>query len=230
MLSQAALYSEPPKFISLQVKKGLFFDKLRYEVRLENNRILEERALLQGVEVNLQLNQVTAGQKIFIAQMAKAYRFALPKRGVTQSWLDEMFLRVNILPEALVLSQSANESAWGRSRFAKLANNYFGQWCYSKGCGIVPLKRDTGATHELARFKTVRASVHAYFMNVNRNRAYRSLREIRARLVKKQQDLTTPKAALLLAIGLKSYSELGQQYVNTIESIIQDNRAFWQPE
>jgi len=39
----------------------------------------------------------------------------------------ELLRRVDIIPPPLLISQAANESAWGTSRFAKLGNNLFGQ-------------------------------------------------------------------------------------------------------
>ena len=47
--------------------------------------------------------------------------------------------------------QAANESAWGTSRFARIGLNFFGQWCYSKGCGMVPKRRNTGAAARSCR-------------------------------------------------------------------------------
>lgn len=43
----------------------------------------------------------------------KLYSLPVPSSGLDQSWLTEMLNRVNVLPEALVLTQAANESAWG---------------------------------------------------------------------------------------------------------------------
>ena len=47
--------------------------------------------------------------------------------------VNELMLRVDVLPVSLALAQAANESAWGTSRFALQGNNIFGQWCYEPG-------------------------------------------------------------------------------------------------
>ena len=73
------------------------------------------------------------------------------------SW-KKLLERVDAVALEVALAQSANESAWGQSRFAKQGNNFFGQWCYRKGCGIVPKKRDKGGRHEVAKFKSVNAA------------------------------------------------------------------------
>ena len=63
------------------------------------------------------------------------------KSKFSPSWFNEMLKRVDIIPISLVLAQAANESSWGESRFAKKGNNYFGMWCYTPKCGIVPQKK-----------------------------------------------------------------------------------------
>ncbi|MGR5206714.1 glucosaminidase domain-containing protein [Vibrio sp. PNB23_22_7] len=217
---------EIPDFNSIKDtkdKKAAFFDFLRPKIALENQRIEKERAFL----TSLQVGDVTSEQTSYAERLAALYSFPLDDNTVTQTWLDEMFKRVNVLPEALVLTQAANESAWGTSRFATQANNLFGQWCYKKGCGIVPAKRGAGNTHEVKMFDTVQESVHGYFMNVNRNRAYADLRDIRANLAGKQKDLLSVATASELTHGLLAYSERGIGYVNDLRAMIRHNNAYW---
>ncbi len=89
-------------------------------------------------------------EEAYAERLAQLYGFPLHDGHVDEAWLTEMLKRVNVLPEALVLTQAANESAWGTSRFATQANNLFGQWCYKQGCGIVPAQRAAG---KLTKFK-----------------------------------------------------------------------------
>ncbi|MDF5377718.1 glucosaminidase domain-containing protein, partial [Vibrio parahaemolyticus] len=155
-------------------KKAAFFDFLRPKIALENQRIRHERAFLTSLKVG----QMTQEQQEYAQRLSSLYSLPLSNDKIDQAWLDEMLVRVNVLPEALVLTQAANESAWGTSRFATQANNLFGQWCYKKGCGIVPAQRGANKVHEVEKFDSIQQSVHGYFMNVNRNPAYADLREI----------------------------------------------------
>jgi Bax protein len=139
-----------------------------------------------------------------------------------------MLSRVNVLPKALVLTQAANESAWGTSRFATKANNYFGHWCYTKGCGLVPRQRNEGSSHEVATFSSSQESVHRYFMNLNRNRAYADLRAIRAKLAAQGDNLLTTASATELTNGLLKYSERGSDYVTDLQAMIRHNEVYWQ--
>ena len=119
----------------------------------------------------------------------------------------------------IALAQAAKESAWGISRFDRLGNNYFGQWCFVAGCGLVPEARNTGASHEVAAFKSVRESVRRYMNNINTHPAYADLRNRRASLRSEGNDIS----GLALAPALIRYSERGQEYVSELQAMIRGN-------
>ncbi|MGF1909665.1 glucosaminidase domain-containing protein [Vibrio kasasachensis] len=219
-----------PDFASIEnvtAKKQEFFDYLRPGVELENQRVQKERARLERIEQNFKMDALVGEDNSYAKRLGKLYDVELDLQGVTEAWLDKMLHRVNVLPEALVLTQAANESAWGTSRFAKQANNFFGQWCYSEGCGMVPLQRSEGAAHEVAKFSSVQESIHRYFMNVNRNKAYFELREIRYNRKIAGESLIDSQAAIALSNGLLKYSERGAAYVKDLQTMIRHNDTFW---
>ena len=122
------------------------------------------------------------------------------------------------------MAQAANESAWGLSRFAQKGNNLFGQWCFKKGCGIVPGQRNAGANHEVRKFASINDSVASYMHNLNTGRAYKDLRKLRA-------TLRSTNAAVdghTLAKGLIKYSSRGKAYVKEIQSMIKTNMTLMQ--
>ena len=121
---------------------------------------------------------------------------------------------------SLALAQSANESAWGTSRFALKANNLFGQWCFSKGCGIVPLSRPVGAKFEMAKFTNPEQSVVAYMHNLNTNRAYINFRKMR----KNMRGMNVPLSGAVLAEGLISYSQRRGAYIKELQAMIRVNK------
>lgn len=128
--------------------------------------------------------------------------------------------KVDVLPPSLVLAQAANESAWGTSRFAKMANNYFGQWCFKQGCGLIPKKRGDGAAHEVAAFDSPIASLESYIQNLNSHPAYQELRTIRAQRRTNKQPIT----GYALAAGLVKYSERGEEYIEELRAMITFNQ------
>lgn len=127
--------------------------------------------------------------------------------------------RVDVIPPSLALAQAAKESAWGTSGFAREGNNFFGQWCFEKGCGLVPEDRSSGSDHEVAVFPSAEVSVDAYMRNLNRHRAYAPLRRIREELRRKDEPVT----GKALAQGLEGYSEQGEEYVSQVQALIHSN-------
>ena len=221
--------SSTPNFAAIEdvnEKKDTFFSFLRPSINIENKRITKERAFLTKLSES-GLNKIDSEDASYAKRLGKLYSLPVPSEGLDLAWLTEMLNRVNVLPEALVLTQAANESAWGTSRFATKANNYFGHWCYTKGCGLVPLQRNEGSSHEVATFSSSQESVHRYFMNLNRNRAYADLRAIRAKLAKQGDDLLTTETATELTNGLLKYSERGSDYVTDLQAMIRHNEVYW---
>ncbi|WP_333913539.1 glucosaminidase domain-containing protein [Vibrio coralliirubri] len=221
--------SSTPNFAAIEdvnEKKDTFFSFLRPSINIENKRITKERAFLTKLSES-GLSNIDSEDASYAKRLGKLYSLPVPTEGLDQAWLTEMLNRVNVLPEALVLTQAANESAWGTSRFATKANNYFGHWCYTKGCGLVPLQRNEGSSHEVATFSSSQESVHRYFMNLNRNRAYADLRAIRAKLAAQGDDLLTTATATELTNGLLKYSERGSDYVTDLQAMIRHNEVYW---
>ncbi|WP_194434988.1 glucosaminidase domain-containing protein [Vibrio fluminensis] len=214
-------------FEDVNLKKKAFFDYLRPGVELENQRVQKERARLVRIESNYHTNKLSSEDNSYAKRLGQLYDVELTTEGITEAWLDKMLHRVNVLPEALVMTQAANESAWGTSRFATKGNNYFGQWCYTEGCGLVPLQRSEGSYHEVAKFESVQESIHRYFMNVNRNKAYFDLRAIRFDRQNEGQSLIDTQAAVALTNGLLKYSERGEAYVKDLQTMIRHNDKFW---
>ena len=194
----------------LNDKKKRFFDFMRPIIHAENNKILKLRKqLVAAKEQN--------NNKLFVAQVAKLY--SVNWHHEKENW-DKLLERVDTIALELSLAQSADETAWGQSRFAKQGNNFFGQWCYTKGCGIIPAKRNRGSTHEVAKFNSINDSVRSYIKNINTGRVYARLRKVRRdnRAAGKQPDATAQ------AGGLLRYSQRGEKYVKEIRAIIYANK------
>jgi len=191
-------------------KKIRFFNFMRPIINDENARVLKLREKLITAKEN-------NNNKKFVARTAKAYSVNWDPEN--ENW-DKLLERVDTVALELSLAQSATESAWGQSRFARQGNNFFGQWCYTKGCGIVPAERGKGSTHEVASFSSVNNSVRSYIKNINTGRAYALLRKIRRdnRTTGKQPD------AKAQATGLVKYSQRREEYVKEIRAMIQVNK------
>ncbi len=201
-------------------RKEAFFEYLRPLVKQVNWEIRSDRDELQSyIEALEHKGSLSKRQWRKVFELAREYRIDEEQLKPQRELLDELALRIHIIPESLVLAQAANESAWGRSRFARKGNNLFGQWCFSKGCGIVPKGRPEGETYEVAVFDTPLESIRSYMMNLNTFHAYDDLRDIRQSLVEQEQPIT----GKALAEGLINYSTRREEYVKEIQLMIEQN-------
>ncbi|PIX54298.1 MAG: flagellar biosynthesis protein FlgJ [Zetaproteobacteria bacterium CG_4_9_14_3_um_filter_54_145] len=207
--------SAPP--VDVATKKADFFAAIKPAVVQENKRI---RALREEIFALRQLRSPSSAELQRIKQVAAIYKVELTGNKPDGAFWHALLARVDEVPLEMALVQAANESAWGQSRFAREGNNYYGQWCYKKGCGLVPEQRNKGATHEVRRFASMEASVRAYMQNINTSAAYAEFRSIRQSL----RVQSRPLDAESLAYGLRSYSERGMAYVKTIRAMIRSNR------
>ncbi|NKF51474.1 glucosaminidase [Shewanella sp. WXL01] len=204
-------------------KKLTFFNYFRPLVIEENTMIINERKQIQSILAHLQEGEpLTAAEKLQLDRIAKRYRLAGKDIGIKQ--LKQLLLKVDTIPVELVLVQAANESGWGSSRFSQKGNNYFGQWCFSKGCGLVPLSRTPGLNHEVAVFDSPKDSVIAYMNNLNNNQAYKMFRSIRADLRAQHIEPTAEE----LVYGLMHYSERKQAYIDELLDMLRHNKKLLQ--
>ena len=208
--------TKPVKTVSISEKKANFFAYLQPMIEKANKEVLSQREELFSIKADLP--QLSESQTESLAKLAKTYRVDNTLNSKPQILLLES--KINTIPAALILAQAANESAWGTSRFAREGNNFFGQWCFSKGCGIVPNSRNEGADHEVASFDSPLGSVRSYIRNLNSHPTYQTLRDLRDLALSQGKD----PSGELLAQGLIGYSERGEEYVKEIQSMIRYNK------
>lgn len=195
-------------------RKAAFFSFLYPRIVLANSRILIERDYLDALA---QKEELSKSERSWLTRQAE--RLRVDEEPGSPEMFERLRKRLDVISPSLILAQAANESAWGTSRFATRGNNLFGQWCFSKGCGLVPRGRVEGATHEVARFASPYRSVRAYIQNLNRHPTYQELRDVR----EAARDNGKLAPGVALAAGLIGYSERGEDYVKEIRSMIRYN-------
>lgn len=199
-------------------RKQIFIDFLLPAIEERNEEIAKQRAELRQLQTSYQQNgALTPSESVTLERLAKRVRLDVALEDA--AFWELMLRRLDQLPPSLVLAQAANESGWGTSRFAREGNNFFGQWCFVEGCGIVPARRAEGMSHEVAAFDTPRQAIASYFRNLNTHNAYKELRAMRRRARETQSGLS----GLRLAEGLLRYSERGEEYVEELQSMIRFN-------
>ncbi len=204
-------------------KKRQFFAFIQPAIEKHHEQILNTRAQLVEIkEQYIKAHTLSPSQKTLINELLVRYKIKT-KYGV-MSQLNRLLNKVDIVPVPLTLVQAANESAWGTSRFSRVGLNFFGIWCFKKGCGMVPSGRDLDADHEVEAFKSVDDAIRKYTHNINTNNAYRMFRKIRKEL----RDENLPLSSEALASGLIHYSERGDEYVKELIEMIRFNQKYFQ--
>ena len=194
---------------SVQLKKETFIKIVLPLIVAENEKILDDRLKLK----NITSKRITTDQeKQWLRQKFLEYK-------VKKSNIDELKMRMDIIPASIALAQAAKESGWGTSRFALEGNAIFGQWTWN-GQGIEPLLKDKSKNHKILRFPILRASVKAYKNNLNTHKGYTKFREKRKNL----RDRNKKISGLDLAKTLGNYAEAGSEYTKILAQIIVQNR------
>lgn len=208
-----------PDFAALptvSARKAAFFAFLLPRIEAENQRIDELRA---RIEVLQNAEGPWDGETEAWLRSLES-RYGVPTPEARADRLIHLLRRVDRIPPSLALAQAATESAWGTSRFAQVGRNFFGQWCYREGCGLVPLLRPEGSEHEVRLFERSADSVVSYMHNLNSHPAHRSFRVLRAAARREGR----PLSGELLAPGLLRYSERRAAYVADLLAIMRFNR------
>jgi len=213
----------PPDFIKVlpvSRRKKLFFHTLLPIALIVGREITLERGVLlhilskypQPNEIIFQKKDSGWQERLTDAEIRQALNLAKKYKSNRAS---ELLKKIRPVPVSLILSQSAIESAWGSSRFARDGNNIFGIWTWNDADdGLVPRLREKGKTHRVKSFKSLFAAVRGYSLILNSQPAYDYFRELR-------QITNDPE---IMAAGLKKYSGRGGLYVRDVQNMIRRNR------
>ena len=197
------------KMIENTKKRKEFFIQIVLPLILqENNNIRLDRKRLFSI-INKSNNSDL--EKKWLDKKYKQY-------GIPSKDLSTLKIRMDEIPVSLALAQAAKETGWGTSRFAQEGNALFGQWTWS-GEGLKPKEADESKGHKVMRFNVLQASVRAYQRNLNTHKTYKEFRIARAYL----RDSGKSLDSIILSQYLDEYAETGQQYVKTLQKIIEQN-------
>ena len=189
-------------------RKELFIQIVLPLILKENNNIRLDRKRLFTI-INKSNN--TDLEKKWLEKKFKQY-------GIPAKDLSLLKIRMDEIPVSLAIAQAAKETGWGTSRFAQEGNALFGQWTWL-GEGLKPIDAKEGADHKVMRFNILQASVRAYQRNLNTHSTYKDFRQARAEF----RDAGKPLDSMVLSNYLDKYAETGDQYVEVLQKIIEQN-------
>lgn len=200
----------------IKQRKEEFIKVITPLIEKANEDIAKERKTIdlffQKVE-SKGIKSVKAREKLAVEIIAKKYRIdSINKKELFKE-------RVAPIPVSLAIAQAAVESGWGTSRFAKVANNIYGQWVWSDddSVGIIPKQRQEGKKYRIRVFKTIQESVNSYMLNLNRHGAYKDFRTLR---LEKGGSFNGIEAAETMT----GYSGIGHEYVVLLKKVINSNK------
>jgi Bax protein len=193
---------------SVNKKKETFIKIILPLVLAENKRIFNDRQKLKKI---MKKRITSDKEKAWLKQKLREYK-------VKKGDMDELYKRIDIIPNSIALAQAAKESGWGTSRFALEGNAIFGQWTWSEK-GIEPLNKEEGESHKILKFPILRASVKAYITNLNTHKSYKEFRDKRGLIREKNKSVK----GLDLIHQLQNYAQTGKEYTKTLEKIIVQN-------
>jgi uncharacterized FlgJ-related protein len=209
------------KEITTLNKKRLFFRALAPLVLRANELILKERVRLDSLRKKTTARAELSGDETsWLLDLAQRYGVdpsdsnTLPPADINELWT-----RVDIIPTSLALSQAAEESGWGTSRFASQGNALFGQWTWGEHAMKPANQRKELGNYGLAAFESPLQSVLGYMHNLNTHNAYKTLRQKRAE-ARESGDRPEGKT---LAETMINYSERGEEYVKSLHTIMRVN-------
>ncbi|NVJ60994.1 MAG: glucosaminidase domain-containing protein [Gammaproteobacteria bacterium] len=213
---------ELPEFAEIKdvnEKKTTFFNLLHPMVNDANRKVLIQRS--KALELfKLPVAELEEEDREWLLEISEAFNLEVDDIQAVYQSKEVLLKRLDVVPPSLALAQAANESGWGSSRFAREANNLYGQWCFTEGCGFIPKNRKDGLKHEVRKFDSVNESVFSYVRNINKHQAYQQLRTYRATLRQSKGQFSGSE----LAQGLSNYSERGEEYIKEIRSMIRTNK------
>ncbi len=182
----------------VEEKKETFFKIMLPIIARENDRVRGERAKI-------------------IADPESVPESLYQKYDVDVGNVNELLLRVDVVPASLVLSQAALESGWATSRFARKGNNFFGMRTYNMDSpGMDPHQAEG---FKVMIFKDISSGVRAYIKNLNTHNAYKEFRKARAQM---RAQNTIPSGRKLTNF-LTAYSEIPGKYGARLRSMMDRN-------
>ena len=203
-LVQPVLYTHVSGFEKLPVAtaKAKFIAALLPAILIARYETLQHR---QKLEILRTKQDWSRKDSSFYLMIQRQYR----AKGV-----DDLIIRMGVLPVSIILAQAAMESGWGKSRFFVKGNNVFGIWSYLASEPRIPaLIKRQNKTIYLKAYPDLSHAIVNYFEVIGRAKSYRKLRA-------KLEHTRDPMALLPY---LNHFSERGSLYTRQLRKVIAKN-------
>jgi Bax protein len=191
------------KYLPLQEKKEKFIDLLLPSVLTAAHGIEQTRERIATIHEQMQQDEsVSQEDSLFVEKQLEAWE----ADDIEQLLNEKLITR----PHSVMLAQAALETGWGSSRFFVAANNTFGVWSFDSNESRIQAQgtRD-GTPVYVKKYDNLSASIIDYYKVIS-NGPYDEYREARKRTSDPYE----------LVEYLFRYSELGQEYINRLKTVM----------
>ena len=188
------------KRVSITAKKQAFFQKIVPVIeKVYKERHQEYEAVKKALKNHTQSKKITLLKKRYGVKSDAELLYALKPH-----------------PVSIAIAQAAMESAWGRSRFFREANNIFGMWSINaKQKRIAAGSKRGKQTIWLRKFDSLEEAVRDYYFMLSSKKAYRRFKELNSDEVNSVYKILN---------GLLPYSERKEAYIKELANIIRHNK------
>lgn len=163
------------QFKDKTLRNEMFIKILMPLVLKVNKEYEEERENLLAIEYGFSLEKDFHELDCFyIEKLAKKYEIDTPFKDTRRyiKLLDELILRVDIVPASILVSTAAIYTDWGTSRIAVEGNNLYKAKNWYSDEGLEPQSDDKDYRYKV--YDSLEDSIRDYILRVNQNVNYRS--------------------------------------------------------
>ncbi len=180
-------------------------------VLIANEEIREQRKFVASINIKRLANiPISREEKVNLNILTDQY-------GCEDAAVGCLLDRIQPVPVTLAVAQSAIESGWGTSRFARQGNALFGQWAGEGSTQTIAARESRdGEEIRLRAFDYLLDSVRAYMLNLNTHPAYKDFRYQRFTFFKGELSFED------LLKNLQAYAEK-EDYADLLKNIIEKN-------
>lgn len=189
----------------VQKKKENFINFVLPTIILVKEDIKKEKEKVVKI---MSLNKIGKKDEDYLKKLYEKYK-------VEEGNKKELLKRLNTVPVELALAQAIIESGWGTSRFSKEGNNIYGIWSFNKTEKRMKASEGvrSGKSVYLRKYEYIYECVSDYFYSLSVGINYEHLRN----------SLLETDDGLKLSESLEGYSEIQEEYIHRVKSVINYN-------
>ena len=168
-----------------------------------NEEIANERASLLRLERSFkQSNALSEDEIKHLESLASKYDYftRLKDNERIADQIDQLKIRINVVPPSILIAASAMETNWGFSRIAQQANSLYKEKVWYTNEGLEPLEnKEEGYRFKI--FKSLIESMRSFALTFNSNIAYFNVWGARKAAIDRQENLIGESIAYSLSVA-----------------------------